>query len=103
SAVTGAGGVAGQAEAIQGQSPAETAQGQNPAEASAGTEAPAERRLKITLRGVAAKDQAALIEEFGNLGRVISQVEQADGTAVWVETTCSPDDIEAVACFIIDA
>ncbi len=62
-----------------------------------------EHRLRITLRNVAAKDSSALIEEFGNLGKVTGQVEQQGNTVVWVNTTCSADDIEAVACFIIDA
>ncbi|MCK9512076.1 MAG: chemotaxis protein CheA [Pigmentiphaga sp.] len=62
-----------------------------------------ERRFKITLTGLAAKDRDALVEEFGNLGQVTGQTEQGANTTVWLASTCAADDLEAVACFIIDA
>ena len=49
------------------------------------------------------KDAEALLEEMGNLGQVRAS-ERANGTlTVWVDSTCTPDDIEAVCCFIVDA
>src|SRR5690606_28312366 len=62
-----------------------------------------EPRLKVSLLGLAPKDRAAILEELGNLGRITGQLEQDNATLVWLETSCSADDIEAVACFIIDA
>ncbi|KAG0754820.1 hypothetical protein G6F22_020835 [Rhizopus arrhizus] len=39
---------------------------------------------------------------MGNLGTVKAS-ERADGVlTVWVDSTCTPDDIEAVCCFIVD-
>jgi len=72
---------------------------------SAPAPAPAEgeQRFKITLKGLAAKDRDAIVEEFGNLGQVTGQTEQGANTTVWLLSTCTPDDLEAVACFIIDA
>ena len=52
---------------------------------------------------VSDKDAEALLEEMGNLGQVRAS-ERANGTlTVWVDSTCTPDDIEAVCCFIVDA
>ncbi|MGE4341385.1 MAG: chemotaxis protein CheA [Pigmentiphaga sp.] len=62
-----------------------------------------EQRFKITLKGLAPKDRDAIVEEFGNLGQVTGQTEQGANTTVWLLSTCVPDDLEAVACFIIDA
>lgn len=59
--------------------------------------------MKITLSGVAQKDQRAILEEIGNLGRITAQMEKDSVITLWVDTTCSADDIIAVCCFIIDA
>lgn len=40
---------------------------------------------------------------MGNLGDVRASERAGQTLTVWVDTTCSPDDIEAVCCFIIDA
>ena len=74
-----------------------------PPAAPAAAPALADGRLKITLKGLAPKDRAALLDEFGNLGRITGQLEQGNAIVVWLDTSCAPDDIEAVACFIIDA
>ncbi|WP_153074278.1 chemotaxis protein CheA [Paraburkholderia bonniea] len=58
--------------------------------------------LKITLRGVAAKDQELLVDELGNLGRVAGQVSTGADLTLWLETDVAPDDIVAVCCFVID-
>jgi two-component system chemotaxis sensor kinase CheA len=60
-------------------------------------------RLRITLSRVAEKDQATLIDEIGHLGQVVAQTREAEDIVLWVDTTCSGDDIVAVCCFIIDA
>ncbi|MBB1592665.1 chemotaxis protein CheA [Achromobacter sp. UMC46] len=58
--------------------------------------------LKVRITKVSDKDAAALLEEMGNLGTVKAS-ERADGVlTVWVDSTCTPDDIEAVCCFIVD-
>ncbi|MDR3100175.1 MAG: Hpt domain-containing protein, partial [Paraburkholderia sp.] len=67
--------------------------------AGGGAEGP---HLRITLRGVDAKDQALLAEEFGNLGRILGQVKTGDDLTLWLETDVPADDIIAVCCFVID-
>ena len=59
--------------------------------------------LRVRITKVSDKDAEALLEEMGNLGQVRAS-ERANGTlTVWVDSTCTPDDIEAVCCFIVDA
>lgn len=59
--------------------------------------------LRVRITKVSDKDAASLLEEMGNLGQVKAS-ERANGAlTVWVDSTCTPDDIEAVCCFIVDA
>ncbi|WP_258128434.1 chemotaxis protein CheA [Achromobacter anxifer] len=58
--------------------------------------------LRVRISKVSDKDAASLLEEMGNLGNVKAS-ERADGAlTVWMDSTCTPDDIEAVCCFIVD-
>ncbi|WP_208748065.1 Hpt domain-containing protein, partial [Achromobacter agilis] len=58
--------------------------------------------LRVRITKVSDKDAASLLEEMGNLGTVTAS-ERADGAlTVWMDSTCTPDDIEAVCCFIVD-
>ncbi|CAB3839609.1 chemotaxis protein CheA [Achromobacter sp. K91] len=58
--------------------------------------------LRVRITKVSDKDAASLLEEMGNLGNVKAS-ERADGAlTVWMDSTCTPDDIEAVCCFIVD-
>ncbi|MDF3846712.1 chemotaxis protein CheA [Achromobacter denitrificans] len=58
--------------------------------------------LRVRITKVSDKDAASLLEEMGNLGKVTAS-ERADGAlTVWMDSTCTPDDIEAVCCFIVD-
>jgi two-component system chemotaxis sensor kinase CheA len=64
--------------------------------------APAGGNLKVRLIKVSAADQALLREELANLGEITGQ-EEADGDlTIWLNSQCSPDDIIAVCCFVID-
>ncbi len=59
--------------------------------------------LRVCITKVSDKDAESLLEEMGNLGQVKAS-ERANGVlTVWVDSTCTPDDIEAVCCFIVDA
>ncbi|MFY3136166.1 chemotaxis protein CheA [Achromobacter xylosoxidans] len=59
--------------------------------------------LRVRITKVSDKDAQSLLEEMGNLGQVKAS-ERANGVlTVWVDSTCTPDDIEAVCCFIVDA
>ncbi|MCX5541432.1 chemotaxis protein CheA [Paraburkholderia sp. CNPSo 3076] len=67
--------------------------------AAAAAEGP---HLRVTLRAVDAKDQELLVEELGNLGRILGQVKTGDDLTLWLETDVTADDIIAVCCFVID-
>lgn len=59
--------------------------------------------LRVRINKVTDKDAQSLLEEMGNLGEVKAS-ERADGNlTVWMDSACSPQDIEAVCCFIVDA
>ncbi|OZI60291.1 chemotaxis protein CheA [Bordetella genomosp. 11] len=59
--------------------------------------------LRVRINRVSAKDAQSLLEEMNNLGRVLASDQLGGGLTVWLESTCSADDIEAVCCFIVDA
>ncbi|WP_186027755.1 chemotaxis protein CheA [Burkholderia gladioli] len=58
--------------------------------------------LRIVLRGVGAKDRELLVEELGNLGRVVGRQEAGDDLTLWLDSDVPSDDIVAVLCFVID-
>ncbi len=57
----------------------------------------------VRIRDIVEKDAQSLLEEMGNLGQVLHSERKDGGLAVWVQTTCSVADIEAVCCFIVDS
>jgi two-component system chemotaxis sensor kinase CheA len=71
-----------------------------PAPAAAGD---ANLPLRVRISRVSAKDAQSLLEEMGNLGQVLASDQLGGGLTVWLESTCSADDIEAVCCFIVDS
>ncbi|RAG68579.1 chemotaxis protein CheA, partial [Burkholderia multivorans] len=79
--------------------PSATAQPAPQADAADNGDGP---HLKITLTGVDAKDQALLVEELGNLGRIVGRTEVGDALTLWLESDVPSDDIVAVCCFVID-
>ncbi|PWF21209.1 chemotaxis protein CheA [Corticimicrobacter populi] len=68
-----------------------------PAPATAGNDA-----MRILFSRISEKDAQSLLDEMGNLGKVLKHEKGADSLTVWMETTCSKDDVEAVCCFIIN-
>src|SRR5690606_15057023 len=58
--------------------------------------------LRVRLLNVSEKDANALREEMALLGDVVHTERDADGESIWLKTTASVSDIEAVCCFIID-
>ncbi|PWV70265.1 chemotaxis protein CheA [Halomonas sp. A11-A] len=58
--------------------------------------------LVVALLGVSDENRALLIEELGQLGEVKGEGGDQARYEVLLETTASPDDIEAVMCFIIE-
>jgi two-component system chemotaxis sensor kinase CheA len=71
-----------------------------PAASASGT---SDKPTCVRIRDVSGKDAQSLLEEMGNLGAVLHSENKGGGLAVWVQTTCSVADIEAVCCFIVNA
>ncbi|CAB3931940.1 chemotaxis protein CheA [Achromobacter insolitus] len=90
---------------VQVQAPAQAAPVPSPEPAAAPQAQAAETGtlpLRVRITKVSDKDAASLLEEMGNLGKVKAS-ERADGAlTVWMDSTCTPGDIEAVCCFIVD-
>ncbi|ARP86962.1 chemotaxis protein CheA [Bordetella genomosp. 9] len=59
--------------------------------------------LRVRINRVSEKDAQSLLEEMNNLGQVLASDRAGGGLTVWLESSCSADDIEAVCCFIVDA
>ncbi|MGE8691386.1 MAG: chemotaxis protein CheA [Achromobacter sp.] len=58
--------------------------------------------LRVRITKVSDKDAASLLEEMGNVGTVTASERAGGALTVWMDSTCTPDDIEAVCCFIVD-
>ncbi|QEK93552.1 chemotaxis protein CheA [Achromobacter insolitus] len=90
---------------VQVQAPAQAAPVPSPEPAAAPQAQAAETGtlpLRVRITKVSDKDAASLLEEMGNLGNVKAS-ERANGAlTVWMDSTCTPGDIEAVCCFIVD-
>ena len=67
--------------------------------AAAGADLP----LLVRIERIQPNDAKALLTEMGLLGEVLHHEEGADTLSVWLRTTCSADDLEAVCCFIVNA
>jgi len=73
-----------------------------PAPAPVAAPASAEGTLRIRLSRLSESECDLLADELGNLGKVTSRTRANDQLTVMLETTCEPDDIIAVCCFVID-
>lgn len=89
----------GAAEAAPAPAPAPAASAPAPAEA---VEPAAPGALRIRFLRLSDSEGELLAEELGNLGKLLSRTRSGDQLNVMLETTCSPDDIVAVCCFVID-
>ena len=58
--------------------------------------------LKVRLIDVKEGDQSLLVDELSNLGTVTARVQTGNALSIWLKSDCSPDDIIAVCCFVID-
>ncbi|WP_404298348.1 chemotaxis protein CheA [Halomonas sp.] len=58
--------------------------------------------LVVALLGLSEENRQLLVEELGQLGEVKAQGGDEARYEVLLETTATPDDIEAVMCFIIE-
>lgn len=58
--------------------------------------------LRIRFARLSDSECDLLAGELANLGKVLSRTRSNDQFTVMLETTCDPDDIVAVCCFVID-
>lgn len=86
--------------AVAAPAPVEPAVMQMPVASATGT---SDLPTCVRISDVGDKDAQSLLEEMGNLGQVLHSERKGGGLAVWVQTTCSVADIEAVCCFIVDS
>jgi two-component system chemotaxis sensor kinase CheA len=70
--------------------------------AAAPAAAAAEGVLRVRFARLSDSECDLLADELGNLGRVLSRTRSQDQLTVVLETTCAPEDIIAVCCFVID-
>ena len=73
-----------------------------PVLAAAPVAAAGDEALRVKFVSLSDNECGLLAEELGNLGKVVSQTRSNDQLTVILETTCSPEDIIAVCCFVID-
>jgi len=73
-----------------------------PAPAPAPSEPVAPGALRVRFSRLSDSECELLADELGNLGTLLSRKRAGDQLTVMLETTCSPDDIIAVCCFVID-
>ncbi|NYT86647.1 chemotaxis protein CheA [Pollutimonas harenae] len=73
------------------------------APAASAPETAATLPLCISLSRVNCKDADALAAEMALLGQVLHQERDGDSLSIWLDTTASADDLEAVCCFIVSA
>ncbi|AEC19290.1 chemotaxis protein CheA [Pusillimonas sp. T7-7] len=59
--------------------------------------------LFVSLSRVNGKDADALAAEMALMGQVLHQERDGDSLGLWLDTTASADDLEAVCCFIVNA
>ncbi|KML24115.1 chemotaxis protein CheA [Leclercia adecarboxylata] len=59
--------------------------------------------LRIALRNVKAEEKQLLIDEMANFGELLEQSQKDNILEVTLQTTDTPDDIQAVLCFLLEA
>ncbi len=59
--------------------------------------------LHVRVNSLDPKDAAALAEEMALLGDVLHKESTATSLSIWLKTTASASDLEAVCCFIVNA
>lgn len=58
---------------------------------------------RVTIKSITPKDAQALSDEMALLGQVLHRDSSPDSLSIWLDTTASAADLEAVCCFIVDA
>lgn len=66
------------------------------------TSADAQLPLRLQVIGATAKDLAVLYDEMALMGDILHEMRSETELTLWLSTTASPDDIEAVCCFVVN-
>lgn len=59
--------------------------------------------LHIALRAISKADQKVLLEEMELMGDVLKSNQSDDSLDIWLSSTVSSEDIQAVCCFVVNA
>mgnify|MGYP003583286470 CR=1 FL=1 len=59
--------------------------------------------VRISLKNLSVRDADALAAEMALLGDVLHQQSTGDTLSIWMNTSATPSDLEAVCCFIVNA
>ncbi|HRL20447.1 MAG TPA: chemotaxis protein CheA [Alcaligenes sp.] len=59
--------------------------------------------LWVSMGPVSDKDAQALQQEMELMGTIVHQTREGQRLDIWLETTASADDIQAVCCFVVNA
>lgn len=70
---------------------------------AAGSAVQSDLPVCVTVARLNAKDAQALAAEMALMGEVLHQQQSADTLRVWLNTTASVADLEAVCCFIVNS
>ena len=94
--------IAPSAPAVKSPAPVQTAIKETPAPTSSSGETGADLPLRITVSNASDKDLAVLREEMALMGDILHEVKSETSLSLWLNTTASADDIEAVSCFVVN-
>lgn len=62
----------------------------------------AQKALRLTVSKASDKDLAVLRDEMALMGDILHEHKEGDSASLWLDTTVSADDIEAVCCFVVN-
>ncbi len=71
-------------------------------QAPAAPEPPGAGAWRLHFCGVQEADRQLLGDELAQLGQITAQTTGDDTLTVWLQTACSPEDLRAVCCFVVD-
>ena len=61
-----------------------------------------EKALRLTVTKASDKDLAVLRDEMALMGDILHEQQEGESLSLWLNTTASADDIEAVCCFVVN-
>lgn len=62
----------------------------------------APKALRLTVSNASDKDLAVLRDEMALMGDILHEKKEGQSLSLWLDTTVSADDLEAVCCFVVN-